>query len=202
MDRVPCDCHCSYRCWSRTGEPAAGHPHRGGWYVFAKTKLQLQFQSTLLNLPCQILTALPISTNPPLLFYPLCLLLIWLSTLSSFNPIFGQCFFKRKETHFAKSTIFWLFYIPHLVRCSISTHGMAFSAEGLQTSSPNCHFLNFYRMSSYFSLFSFFLRTWQIEDSGQNKRWKIFFEGHFLKSFFCLSSCDTVIFNPFFFLAP
>lgn len=52
----------------------------------------------------------------------------------------------------------------------------------------------------FFTFFFFFLRTWQIEDSGQNKRWKIFFEGHFLKSFFCLSSCDTVIFNPFFFL--
>lgn len=187
MDRVPCDCHCSYRCWSRTGEPAAGHPHRGGWYVFAKTKLQLQFQSTLLNLPCQILTALPISTNPPLLFYPLCLLLIWLSTLSSFNPIFGQCFFKRKETHFAKSTIFCLFYIPHLVRCSISTHGMAFSAEGLQTSSPNCHFWNFYRMSSYFSLFSFFFEN--LTNWGQWAKQKVedFFWRPFFKKIFFVS---------------
>lgn len=197
MDRVPCDCHCSYRCWSRTGEPAAGHPHRGGWYVFAKTKLQLQFQSTLLNLPCQILTALPISTNPPLLFYPLCLLLIWLSTLSSFNPIFGQCFFKRKETHFAKSTIFWLFYIPqfqHMV--------WHFQQKASKLPVPTVIFETFTECHRIFHFFLFFLRTWQIEDSGQNKRWKIFFEGHFLKSFFCLSSCDTVIFNPFFFLAP
>lgn len=38
MDWVPCVGHCPHRCRSRTWEPAAAYPNRGGWYVFAKNK--------------------------------------------------------------------------------------------------------------------------------------------------------------------
>lgn len=113
--------------------------------------------------------------------------------------------------HFFYSNKLWLTLRMHLfffpLRCSISTHGMAFSAAGLPLPVPTVIFetlkytLQCFWMAAflYSSLFFFFLRNLakgQVLDSGNNKRWKNFFEGHFL--YFCLPSCDRIIFYSFF----
>lgn len=132
MDRVPRDGHCSYRCRSRSRKPATAHPHRGGWYVFAT--------AAAANLP---LLPRPISTNnsSSLFFSTPCLLLIRLSSAETFSPVLDFCFCFYL-TQLLQKHLFWLF--PR--RCSISTHGMAFWAGGLnfQSQLSLCSFFFFF----------------------------------------------------------
>lgn len=191
MDRLPCDGHCPYRCWSRTGKPAAAHPHRGGWYVFAKTKPLLQIQSAPLNLPRQILTT--VSTIPSSSLPPLPASNTTVATWYS-QPYFGLCTFFTEQTvtHFVKATFFGFFFLMLL---NFNTWYGIFSCRP-PTSHPNCHFWN-----SVFERLPF-LGTWQ-----KDKFWTVgitkggriffFFWRPFFKIFF-LPSCDWIIFYSFF----
>lgn len=138
MDRIPSDGHCTYRCRSRTGKPAAAHPHRGGWYVFAQTKPQLQIQSTPLN-HCSSNTN-NYFYNSLLLLYPFCLPLIRLSPLETFSLILDFALFFQQTNcdSLCESTFFWGYFFP-LTLLNFNTWYGIFNCRP-PTSSPNCHF--------------------------------------------------------------
>lgn len=149
MDRVPCDGHSSYRCRSRSRKPATAHPHRGGWYVFAKTKPQLQIQSTPLNLPLPILTTTTPSSSLPPLPASNKTVATWF-----FQPYFGLCtfffFFLLKTLWLTLQKHLLGFFPPTLLNFNTWYGILSWRPP---TSSPNCHFWNFEIFSAVFFFF-------------------------------------------------
>lgn len=145
MDRVPRDSHCSHGCRSRTRKPATAHPHRGGWYVFAKQSPSCK--SSLLFLLCQILTTSSLSTNPSssLPSHPASNTSV---TTWYLNLIADYAFFHPNKLWLAFSSTLLGFFSP--LCCTISTHGMVFSTAGLPLPVPTVIFWHFEIVSADF----------------------------------------------------
>lgn len=136
MDRVPRDGYCSHRCRSRTRKPATAHPHRRGWYVFAKQSPSCK--SSLPLLPCQILTTSSLSTNPSS-FLPSLPASKMNVTTWYLNPIVDYALFHPNKlwAHFLKAP-YWAFF--SLMLHNFNTWYGVFNCRP-PTSSPNCHLL-------------------------------------------------------------